>query len=120
MERRSMQFSRSPDQSDRGRLPQNTATAILFPVFSVGVEAMHVQQKAPYGEWRSPVSAALVAQGSRPLAQPRLNGADIYWLEGRASEGGRTTLLCARRGGVPRGILLASPRFAVYEPWRRQ
>ena len=56
---------------------------------------MHTQQQAPYGEWKSPISAALVAEGSRPLALPRIGGTDVYWLEGRATEGGRMTLLRA-------------------------
>ena len=48
---------------------------------------------APFGEWSSSISAAMVAEGARPLSQPRINGAHIYWLEGRALEGGRATLL---------------------------
>ena len=60
---------------------------------------MHTRQNAPYGEWLSPISASLVAAGSRPLAQPRINGSDIYWLEGRATEAGRMTLLRSRDGG---------------------
>ncbi len=48
---------------------------------------------APYGEWQSPISAAMVAEGARPLSQPRIDGSSIYWLEGRALEGGRTTLM---------------------------
>ena len=48
---------------------------------------------APFGEWSSSISAAMVAEGARPLSQPRIDGAHIYWLEGRALEGGRATLL---------------------------
>ncbi len=48
---------------------------------------------APFGEWSSPISAAMVAEGARPLSQPRIDGQSIYWLEGRALEGGRATLL---------------------------
>ena len=58
------------------------------------------QRAAPYGIWPSPISAAVVAAGASPLAQPQLDGADIYWLAGRASEGGRTTLLRQRAGVV--------------------
>lgn len=47
----------------------------------------------PFGEWSSHIGAATVAQGTRPLSQPRIDGERIYWLEGRALEGGRTTLL---------------------------
>ena len=60
----------------------------------------HTSQQAPYGEWKSPITAALVAEGSRPLALPRTSGTDVYWLEGRATEGGRMTLLRADEGGT--------------------
>lgn len=61
---------------------------------------MQTRQKAPYGEWLSPISAALVAAGTRSLARPYATGPDLYWLEGRATEGGRMTLLRARDGGA--------------------
>ncbi len=61
---------------------------------------MQTRQKAPYGEWLSPISAALVAAGSRSLARPYATGPNLYWLEGRATEGGRMTLLRARDGGA--------------------
>jgi dipeptidyl aminopeptidase/acylaminoacyl peptidase len=51
---------------------------------------------APCGLWPSPISAALVAAGASPLSQLALDGADVYWLAGRASEGGRNTLLRQR------------------------
>ena len=56
--------------------------------------------KAPCGTWPSPISAAVVAAGSVPLSQLACDGTDLYWLEGRASEGGRTTLLRKRGGAV--------------------
>jgi dipeptidyl aminopeptidase/acylaminoacyl peptidase len=59
---------------------------------------MHTEEIKPYGEWRSPISASLIATGSRPLARPRMHGGDLYWLEGRAAEGGRMTLMRARPG----------------------
>ena len=54
------------------------------------------KRSAPYGIWPSPITAAVVAAGASPLSQPQLDGSDIYWLAGRASEGGRTTLLRQR------------------------
>jgi len=52
---------------------------------------------APYGAWPSPISADMVAAGATPLSWVALDGADIYWLAGRAAEAGRTTLM--RRQG---------------------
>jgi dipeptidyl aminopeptidase/acylaminoacyl peptidase len=48
---------------------------------------------SPCGAWTSPITAAVVAAGATPLSAPMLDGGDVYWLAGRASEGGRTTLL---------------------------
>ncbi len=45
------------------------------------------------GSWPSPVSAALIAQGGLRLAQPSIVMGNVYWLEGRASEKGRTVLM---------------------------
>ena len=55
---------------------------------------------AAYGIWPSPISAATVAAGASPLSQPQVDGADSYWLAGRASEGGRNTLLRQRSGQI--------------------
>ena len=51
------------------------------------------KQAAPCGAWTSPISAAVVAAGATPLSQLLLDDGDVYWLAGRASEGGRNTLL---------------------------
>ena len=55
---------------------------------------------AAYGVWPSPISAGVVAAGASPLSSPLLDGADTYWLAGRASEGGRTTLMRQRAQDV--------------------
>ncbi|RYE78104.1 MAG: S9 family peptidase, partial [Oxalobacteraceae bacterium] len=55
---------------------------------------------APCGTWTSPISADLVAAGATPLSSVALDGGDVYWLAGRASEGGRTTLLRKRGNSV--------------------
>lgn len=58
----------------------------------------HRPQAAPCGTWTSPISAAVVAAGAMPLSQLALDGSDVLWLAGRASEAGRTTLLRRRAG----------------------
>jgi dipeptidyl aminopeptidase/acylaminoacyl peptidase len=58
------------------------------------------KQAAPCGAWASPITAAVVAAGSTPLSGVLLDGADLFWLAGRASEGGRTTLLRQRGAEV--------------------
>ena len=48
---------------------------------------------APYGSWKSPITADLVLAGAVNLSQPRFDGDDIYWLEGRALERGRQVVV---------------------------
>ncbi|MES2127806.1 MAG: prolyl oligopeptidase family serine peptidase [Pseudomonadota bacterium] len=52
------------------------------------------------GTWPSPISAAMVAAGASPLSQLAVDGQDIYWLAGRATEGGRNTLMRQRGATV--------------------
>ncbi|HEX8030623.1 MAG TPA: prolyl oligopeptidase family serine peptidase, partial [Vicinamibacterales bacterium] len=47
----------------------------------------------PYGSWPSPLSAARVTAGALRLDQIQLDGDDVYWIEGRASEGGRNVIV---------------------------
>ena len=48
---------------------------------------------SPYGSWKSPISAELVAAGEVGLEQVRLDGDDLYWIERRAQEGGRKVIV---------------------------
>jgi dipeptidyl aminopeptidase/acylaminoacyl peptidase len=48
---------------------------------------------SPYGSWKSPISAEVVAAGEVGLEQIRLDGDDIYWIERRAQEGGRKVIV---------------------------
>jgi dipeptidyl aminopeptidase/acylaminoacyl peptidase len=43
----------------------------------------------PYGAWASPLTAARVTAGALRFGDLALDGDDLYWTEGRASEGGR-------------------------------
>ena len=53
--------------------------------------------EAPYGAWASPLTAARVTAGALRLGQIVLDGDDVYWLEGRAAEGGPQRAGAARR-----------------------
>lgn len=48
---------------------------------------------APYGTWSSPVSTEMLTAGAVGLSQPVLDGADVYWLESRAVDGGRVVIV---------------------------
>jgi dipeptidyl aminopeptidase/acylaminoacyl peptidase len=64
--------------------------------------------EAPYGSWASPLSAARATAGALRLGQIALDGDDVYWLEGRASEGGRNVLVRASAGAPPVDVSPAS------------
>jgi dipeptidyl aminopeptidase/acylaminoacyl peptidase len=73
---------------------------------------------APYGSWRSPISAAAVAAGGRRLASPRLAGdGAVWWAEGRAAEGGRVVLMRRPQGDEPEEVTPAGTnvRTRVHE-----
>jgi dipeptidyl aminopeptidase/acylaminoacyl peptidase len=46
-----------------------------------------------YGAWPSPLTAARVTAGALRLDQIQLDGDDVYWIEGRAAEGGRSVIV---------------------------
>ncbi len=72
----------------------------------------------PYGSWRSPISAAVVASAGRRLAAPAIaaDGA-VWWAEGRPAEGGRMVLMRRPEGGGPEEVTPAgfNVRTRVHE-----
>ncbi|HBL60745.1 MAG TPA: peptidase [Cyanobacteria bacterium UBA8803] len=48
---------------------------------------------APYGSWKSPITADLIVAGTIGLGQIVLDGADTYWIEGRPAEAGRNVVV---------------------------
>ncbi len=55
---------------------------------------------APYGSWRSPITAESVSAAGVRLSSVSVDGGDVYWLEGRPLEGGRSVLVVRRRDGT--------------------
>ncbi len=55
--------------------------------------ADHRPQTAPYGSWKSPITPELITTGAARPGMIALDGHDTYWLEGRASEGGRNVIV---------------------------
>ena len=75
------------------------------------------RQARPFGSWPSSFEAASIAEGRVRLAEPRVDGGAVYWLEGRPSEGGRQALLCSARDSDPLEFTLpgANIRTRVHE-----
>jgi dipeptidyl aminopeptidase/acylaminoacyl peptidase len=61
---------------------------------------MSLPQVRPYGSWASPISAAEIAAGAVGLSEVRLSGGDVYWIEMRPTEGGRSVVVRWRPGGA--------------------
>lgn len=60
-----------------------------------------MQKLAPYGSWRSPITSDMIASQTIGLEQIALEGSDIYWIESRPAEGGRSVIMrCDPGGGV--------------------
>ena len=57
---------------------------------------MNDPRTAPYGAWRSPITADLIVADTVPLGQIAVDGDTICWSETRASEEGRSAIV--RRG----------------------
>ncbi|MBI5032372.1 MAG: S9 family peptidase [Chloroflexi bacterium] len=48
---------------------------------------------APYGSWKSPITSDVIVSEKITLAQPTLDGDDLYWSEMRAAEKGRYVIV---------------------------
>lgn len=72
---------------------------------------MATPSTAPYGTWTSPITSDLIVAGSIRLGEIRLDGEDVYWLEGRPTEGGRYVVV--RRSPDGTTTDLTPPEFNV-------
>ncbi|MGF1494774.1 MAG: S9 family peptidase [Microcoleaceae cyanobacterium] len=66
---------------------------------------------APYGSWKSPITADLIVAGTIRLGDVAGDGNDIYWLEGRPAEKGRTVLVRRTLTGEQQDV--TPPEFNV-------
>ncbi|MFM6355822.1 MAG: prolyl oligopeptidase family serine peptidase [Planktothrix sp.] len=51
------------------------------------------KKNASYGSWKSPITTDLIVEGTVGLGGLNWDGDDIYWVEGRPSEGGRSVIV---------------------------
>lgn len=66
---------------------------------------------APFGSWRSPISAEMCARSGVHLFEPTLDGDLVYWLEERPNEDGRQVLMRADPWSEPADV--TPPAFNV-------
>jgi dipeptidyl aminopeptidase/acylaminoacyl peptidase len=55
---------------------------------------------APYGSWDSPITISMLTEAGVGLGGVTADGGDLYWLEGRALEGGRQAIVRRDAHGV--------------------
>ena len=67
------------------------------------------RQEAPYGTWESPVGARALTERAVGLSLPQVDGPDVYWLEDRPEEAGRTVLVRRRADGTVADVLTTMP-----------
>ncbi len=74
-------------------------------------------QTLPYGAWRSPITSDLIVGEAIGLGDILVDGADLYWIEARPSEGGRNVVVRRGPDGVMQDITPApfSARTRVHE-----
>ncbi|GCE04901.1 S9 family peptidase [Dictyobacter aurantiacus] len=60
---------------------------------------------APYGSWKSPVTTDLIVSETIRFGLTALDGDDIYWIEGRPSEGGRNVVVRRSPDGTLRDLV---------------
>lgn len=66
-----------------------------------------MKQIHPYGQWPSPVTAAMLTQQSAKLSEVRSYDESIFWLESRPAEKGRNALVQLSTTGIASDVLPA-------------
>ncbi len=77
------------------------SSGVLFTFALVGILMQHslspssaaASRTAPYSQWESPVSAAMVAEQGLSFGELVTRGEAVYWIERRPEEGGRNAIV---------------------------
>jgi dipeptidyl aminopeptidase/acylaminoacyl peptidase len=64
---------------------------------------------AQYGSWVSPITSDLIVASSVGLGDILVDGGDVYWVESRPQEQGRSVVVRLSRGGQPADLTPAMP-----------
>jgi dipeptidyl aminopeptidase/acylaminoacyl peptidase len=80
---------------------------MLFAAILTGSEsnAADEPRHAPFGSWRSPISADMLVQGAVRFGDTSIDGDTVYWVEGRPQEEGRYVIVSRRPNGEIDDIL---------------
>jgi dipeptidyl aminopeptidase/acylaminoacyl peptidase len=95
------------------------AVIMLAAAFSTGSSEVTATKPtvAPYGSWRSPISAQMLVQGAVRFGDVAVDGDTLYWVEGRPEEQGRYVIVRRTAAGKIDDILPPpfSARTTVHE-----
>src|SRR6478736_7745901 len=74
------------------------------------------QQISSFGSWTSPITADVAVAETGSLSEPRIDGDNIYWIEGRPLEKGRNIVVARAADGTIRDVTTSpfSVRSQVY------
>ena len=74
-------------------------------------------ERAPFGSWRSPITAAAIVSGAASITEIVVDGATVWFNEGRPAERGRTAIMRFDADGVAREVTPpdANVRSRVHE-----
>ena len=88
----------------------------LVPLITV-LRVTDSAQTLPYGSWPTPITSELVVRAAARLGEVIVDGEDVWWAEGRPSEGGRTVLVRRTADGTTTDLLAApwNARTRVHE-----
>ncbi len=64
---------------------------------------------APYGAWSSPITSDLIVASSIGLGEIQIDGTDLYWLESRPQESGRSVLVRRSQDGISADVTPPTP-----------
>ncbi|HSO76389.1 MAG TPA: S9 family peptidase, partial [Blastocatellia bacterium] len=78
---------------------------------------MTEKKAAPFGSWKSPITSDLIVAGTISLGDIAVDGLDIYWIESRPAEKGRSVIVRQapdgkREDAIPRDF---NARTTVHE-----
>src|ERR1700755_3715015 len=62
------------------------------------------QQTGSFGSWISPITADAAVAETGSLSEPRIDGDNIYWIEGRPLEKGHNVVVARAADGTIRDI----------------
>jgi len=82
-----------------------TAKVVMMAVGTTSAMQAGAATEAPYGSWRSPITAQSLAENAIRMKDVRVVGQTVYWNESRPTEKGRIVLLSQTGSEAMRAVI---------------